>query len=176
MDRHAEPRFRTLASLGLAAVLLLTCASALAQWKWRDERGRITISDTPPPREIPDKDILQRPQTLTRRLEARAQPPGASASAAASTPAPAASKPSEREIAAKRRAEAEQQARAKEDEARQAAQRAEACRQARAQLAALESGDRLARYNEKGEREVLDDAGRAAEIRRTRDFIAAECR
>ena len=176
MDRHAEPGFRTVVTFGLAVALLLACSSALAQWKWRDERGRITISDTPPPREIPEKDILQRPQTLTRRLEARAQPPGASASAPASATTPAASQPSEREIAAKRRAEAEQQARAKEEEARQAAQRAETCRQARAQLAALESGDRLARYNEKGEREVLDDAGRAAEIRRTKDFIAAECR
>lgn len=158
----------------LAAVLLLACGYASAQWKWRDERGRITVSDTPPPREIPDKDILQRPETLTRRLETRPQPPGAAASAPPS--APAASQPSEREIAARRRAEAEQQARQKEEEARQAAQRAETCRQARAQLAALESGDRLARYNEKGEREVLDDAARAAEIRRTRDFIAAECR
>ena len=40
----------------------------------------------------------------------------------------------------------------------------------------LESGMRLARTNDKGEREILDDKQRADETQRTRqDVIAADC-
>jgi hypothetical protein len=35
---------------------------------------------------------------------------------------------------------------------------------------------RMARVNEKGEREVLDDKARADEARRTREAIASECK
>ena len=72
--------------------------------------------------------------------------------------------------------EREQAAKEKADAAKLAEQRAENCRNARAHLAALDSGQRIARYNDKGEREILDDRQRAAETRRARDVIAAECR
>jgi hypothetical protein len=39
----------------------------------------------------------------------------------------------------------------------------------------LDSGLRLARTNDKGEREVLDDQARADETKRTREIIAANC-
>jgi hypothetical protein len=55
-------------------------------------------------------------------------------------------------------------------------QRAENCRNARAHLAALDTGQRIARFNDKGEREVLDDKQRADETRRAREVIASECR
>ena len=34
---------------------------AQAQWKWKDGQGQVHLSDTPPPREVQDKDILQDP-------------------------------------------------------------------------------------------------------------------
>ena len=40
----------------------------------------------------------------------------------------------------------------------------------------LDSGIRIARTNEKGEREILDDSQREEEVRRTRDVISADCR
>jgi hypothetical protein len=40
----------------------------------------------------------------------------------------------------------------------------------------MESGQRMARVNEKGEREVLDDRGRAEEMRQARSVIASDCR
>jgi len=91
--------------------------------------------------------------------------------------AAASATPLEAEVEARRRA-AEQQAaaRAKVDEERLAAQRAENCRRARSHLAALESGQRMARSNERGEREVLDDKGRADEMRQARAVIASDCR
>src|SRR6516225_885622 len=37
-----------------------TSASAAPVWKWRDASGQLHISDTPPPSDVPDKNILQR--------------------------------------------------------------------------------------------------------------------
>lgn len=166
-------RARTAIHLGvascLAVVLLAGSGPAEAQWKWRDASGQITASDRPPPKEIPDKDILTRPTVQVRRAAPAAEP----ASAAASAPAT----PLQAEIEARRRA-ADQQAaaRARAEEERLATQRAENCRRARAHVAALESGQRMARVNERGEREVLDDKARADEMRSARDVISSDCR
>ena len=78
--------------------------------------------------------------------------------------------------ARKKAAEQEQASRAKADADKLAGQKAENCRAARAHLAALDSGQRIARYKDNGEREILDDQQRAAETRRARDVIASECR
>jgi hypothetical protein len=78
--------------------------------------------------------------------------------------------------ARKRAAEQEQSARAKVDEEKLTAQRAENCRRARGHVAALESGQRMARVNDKGEREVLDDRGRAEELRQSREVITSDCK
>jgi hypothetical protein len=83
----------------------------------------------------------------------------------------------EREVQARRRAaEEEKAAKMKAEEERNAARRAENCRNARNHLAALDSGQRIARMNDKGEREVLDDAARAQEAQRAREVIASDCR
>jgi len=157
-------------------------APAEAQWRWRDASGRVTASDRPPPKEIPERDILSRPATSNlRRAPTAAEPASAAASgvAVAASGVLAASAPGglQAEVEARRkRTEQEQAARAKADEERLAAQRAENCRRARAHVAALESGQRMARVNERGEREVLDDRGRADELRAARAVIASDCR
>ena len=73
-------------------------------------------------------------------------------------------------------AEAEQATKVKAEQARIAAARADNCNRAKGQLATLDSGMRLARANDKGEREVLDDKQRADETKRMRDTIAADCK
>lgn len=165
----------------LAAALLLAVLPAQAQWKWKDGKGQTHISDLPPPREIPDKDVLQRPSEVARRAAApnTAASDTAPAPQAAAAPASvAAAKPRvDPEIEARRvRAEQEQKAKAKADEDKLAAQRAENCSRAKQQLAGLDSGIRLARVNEKGEREILDDKARAEEAQRARQVMASECR
>ena len=40
----------------------------------------------------------------------------------------------------------------------------------------MESGQRMARMNDKGEREILDDKQRAEESRRAREVIASDCK
>jgi hypothetical protein len=157
-------------SAWLLLMLAVLSVPAHSQWLWRDKDGRVTASDRPPPRDIPDKDILGRPPAEARR--AAAAPASA---AAASAPAPKTAL--EREVESRKRsAEAEQAAKTKADEERAATARAENCRRARSQVAALETGQRMARMNDKGEREVLDDRGRAEEMRQAREVIASDCK
>ena len=152
----------------------LACGTAQAQWKWRDARGQMHTSDLPPPLNVAEKDILDRPADFRRRA-----PP---ADKAASAPVPTASASSNQprtdpELDARRqRAAAEQTAQLRQQEQANAAVRAENCGRARSALAGLESGQRLTRTNAQGEREVLDDKGRADEMMRARAVIASDCR
>lgn len=165
-------------SMTLAAALLLTLAApAQAQWKWRDGKGQIHVSDIPPPRDIPDKDVMQRPDLNARKAVAQAavaSTASTASAASAATPTKASTDPELEER--RRRGEDEQAARTKADEKKAAAQRKDNCSRARDQLATLESGQRMARVKANGEREILDDEQRAAESRRAREAIAADCR
>ncbi len=161
--------------LALVALSLLLGATlsmpAAAQWKWRDQNGRVQYSDLPPPSGVADKDILQRPNLPTAR--APASVPAAAASAA---PAGPARKTEDPELEARRKkAEQEEAEKKKADEARASAARAENCRRAQAHLRSLDSGMRVARVAENGEREILDDAQRAAETKRAREVVASQC-
>jgi hypothetical protein len=152
--------------------VLLAALPAAAQWKWKDARGQVVISDVPPPRDIPDRDVLQKPELVNRRAANQAAP-------VASAPAPEAvakAKVDPELEARKKKAEQEQVDKAKVEEQKVAAQRAENCRRARAHMSSLDSGIRLSRTNEKGEREILDDKQRAEEVARTRQIISSDCR
>src|SRR5687767_312595 len=176
------PRSARLAATVFAALLAIGLSQpAAAQWKWKDKGGRVQYSDLPPPPTVSEGDILQRPAGSVARKQApafAAQPEaGASAAATASAPAAGGKAGADPELEAKRRKAAEEEAakrRAEED--KQKAARAENCQRAQAQQRALDSGMRMARVNEKGEREVLDDKARADEARRTREAIASECK
>jgi beta-lactamase superfamily II metal-dependent hydrolase len=163
---------RPLAAAAVIALLSMAlCAPAAAQWKWRDQNGRITISDLPPPRDVPQQNILQRPAPVQVERPA----PAASVASAAAEPVQAPRVDPELQ-ARKQAAEDAEAARQREQEAQLAQRRAENCRNARAHLAALDTGQRIARYNAQGEREIIDDQQRAAETRRARDVIASDCR
>lgn len=72
--------------------------------------------------------------------------------------------------------QAESQAK-QEKEAAEKVQRQRACEDARNYLASLEAGTRISRFNAKtGEREVLEDAGRAQELGRARESVQANCK
>lgn len=168
---------RTLLLLAAALGLAFACGPVLAQWKWR-EAGQTHVSDLPPPREVPEKDILQRPTTLGGRKFATPAPVAAAAAASGAASA-AASVDTELE-ARRRKLEQEQQAQRKQEKAAEdakvAAVRAENCRRAQESLRTLDSGVRIARVNAQGEREVLDDNARAEDARRARSVIASDCR
>jgi hypothetical protein len=173
------PRSARLAATVFAALLAVGLSQpAAAQWKWKDKGGRVQYSDLPPPPTVGEADILQRPPGAVARKQApafAAQPDvGASA---ASAPAANGKVGGDPELEAKRRKAAdEESAKRKAEEEKVKAQRAENCRSAQAQQRALDSGVRMGRVNEKGEREVFDDKARAEEARRTREAIASECK
>lgn len=172
---HALPRPSAARLLLLATSLLLATMPALAQYKWKDSQGQVHVSDRPPPPDVPDRNVLQRPAASTR--PAPAGPVAASPAASAASAAPVLRVPIDPELEARRkRGEAEARARAQADEQRLAAQRAENCQRARQQLAMLDNGRRLVRDNDRGEPVVLDEAARAAEAQRARQIIGTDCR
>jgi len=163
----------------LVLSVVLTAGSAMAQtaplppaWKWRDATGQINVSDLPPPTSVPAKDILERPPVQRKSAEAAAL-----AASAASTSLATATPRIDPELEARRkRAVDEQAALQQQQQERDAAVRADNCNRAGAQLALLNDGQRIARTNAQGEREVLDDKARADELARTRAVVAANCR
>lgn len=175
-------RSPSLLVVAAAMSLALFTGHADAQWKWRDGNGRITVSDLPPPRAIPERDILQRPTPVAAApvavpaAEAGAASAPSGTQAAASAPGAQAPRTDPQLEARRRAAEQQEAARQREAEAQLAAQRADNCRAARSQLATLQSGQRMVRMNDKGEREFLDDAQRAVETQRARTVIASDCR
>lgn len=176
-------RFTTMAR-PLAALLALLATSLLAlpaeaQWKWKDKGGHVQYSDLPPPPGTAEQEILGRPSG-PRRAIVQSSPAASAASNTAVVAAgasAAASRPADAELEAKRKkAEADQAAKVKAEEAKVAAARSENCARAKGQMRSLDSGVRIVRTNEKGEREFLDDKQRADETKHTRDVIAADCK
>jgi hypothetical protein len=144
-----------------------------ATWKYRDAQGRIVVSDLPPPAGVQDKDILERPTTILRRAAA----PTPAASAAANATPTAVAQGNDPELEARRKkAATEQEQKQKVEQEKDAAQRAENCSRAKSHLSALGDGLRIARTNDKGEREILDDKGRAEEMQRARQIMASDCK
>ncbi|MCE9657847.1 MAG: DUF4124 domain-containing protein [Burkholderiales bacterium] len=168
--------FRTVMTAA-AAVLLLVSLPAEAQWKWKDKGGRIQYSDLPPPAGTPDQDILSRPSAPRRAsITAPAASQASAPALVAGASAPSAPRAVDPEFEAKRKkAESENLAKNKAEEERIAAAKADNCGRARAQLRTFESGIRVTRTNEKGEREFLDDKQRADETKHAKDVIAADC-
>ncbi len=181
--RHHQRGGRLSALALCAAVLMVTLSPAHAQWKWRDASGRVQLSDLPPPASVPDKDIMQRP-SAPRRVEVVPLPGTAASAPTAAAPASGAGTAAARpksaldlEVERKRKAEEQEKAaKAKADEERRAARRADNCQRARSMAATLETGQRIARINDKGEREFLDDAQRAAEVQRAKSIMSSDCR
>jgi hypothetical protein len=154
-------------ALGLA---LMLPAVSLAQWQWIDNAGRKVFSDQPPPTDVPAKRIIRQPGAKA--------PSSDEPQAAAPAPLPA-PKPSgkDRQLEErKKQAEAAEAEKKKVHDEQLAKMRADNCERARRAKATLDSGMRLSQVNAKGEREVLDDATRAAETRRLDGVIASDCR
>lgn len=150
----------------------------MAQWQWVDETGRKVFSDTAPPISVPDKSILKRPGSPPNTSATDTNTPATGNNAATSLNTGTAPKLSGRDDeleARKKQAEEDEKAKKKADEERQAKVHAENCERAKRAKITLDSGIRIATTNAKGEREILDDAGRAAEAKRLDGIIRAEC-
>lgn len=141
----------------LVLTLMAVALPAAAQvYEWRDADGRLNYADRPPP-----------------GVDAKLIRQGSSDDTTARPPPPTLA---ERELEFReRRARAAEEGALAAQEAERAEEREQMCTRARNQLAALESGQSVARMNAEGEREVLNTAQRAEEVERSRNFISANC-
>ena len=139
----------------LAACLLavtLASSAAAALYKWTDAQGRTVYSDQPP-------------STSVKSEQLRAPPPPANPNAAKEL--------AQREAEYRKRQTEQTEAAAKSEKERaDVAKRTEACAQAKGQLKQLgESQLAIYRYNEKGEREVMDDDALGRERAKINAFL-----
>lgn len=181
-----KTQHHTARNWALSLTLVCLAGGAMAQWQWIDADGRKIFSDKAPPPSIPESQILRdsngRPYIPVGKAKiARdekaptygfkeydpAAAAAASASAAAATKASAkgqktASK-TPQELEQEKKAEDERLAKEAEAKRKEQERKAANCKTIRGNLAALDSGRRLATYDEKGERSIMGDTERAAE-------------
>ncbi len=162
---------RVLALVLGAAVIAALPAAAQQLYKYVGPDGKVQYSDRPPP------DGRKAEKVTSSRLSSV---PSGTAAAAAGGDAAKSTAPktaAEQDQAFRqRRIDAEEKAKKDEKLAQDQQQKTESCAGARRELAGLQSGARVARLNEKGEREFLDDAGIQGEITRLEREIAGGCK
>ena len=160
--------------------------TALAEWQWLDKDGRKVFSDRAPPADILDKNILKRPGSYKPPIAPVADgaptAEGAASAAVAGQPALAVSgaKPAsglDKELEAKKKlAKDAEAAKRKADEERIAKAQIENCARAKQAKTTFESGVRIGRTNAAGEKEIMDDAARASELKRVQSIIDRDCK
>ena len=149
-----------------AVVLALATTAASGQeiYSWKDSAGRVHYSDMPPA------------EATVRTLRKAPLAPEKTAAPAADGK-PAAPSLAEKELAFKKRRAATAEAEEKASKERaETDSRQKDCSEARAQLMAMQDGQRVARFAENGERVVLDDAEHEAEIERLGKYVARNCK
>jgi uncharacterized GH25 family protein len=160
-------------------LVALACAisvSASAHWQWMDKDGQVVFSDLAPPSDVPEKNILKRPVDRVKTTSVAEMTSPATAVMPQSATSAIKLSGIDKELA---------QAKAKVDEAEAAKRKAsdekvlkakvENCARTKQAKSSYESGMRIARTNEKGEREILDDAARASELKRIQAIIDSDC-
>lgn len=180
-------------SIGLVAALLCVgyAATATAQWMWRDENGRVVVSDRAPPASVKPSQIVRQPSGVLRIRAAEPEPakeegkadqkPAANApgAAAGQSPPPKPAGPqtlAERELDYRKRIQERADADKKSaEESTRKQQLAQDCERARGYLRSLEDGRRIVRTDAQGNQIVLEDDARAAEIARSRERISRDC-
>lgn len=141
----------------LAATLSLAIPAGAQIYQWKDQNGKTVISDKPPVGYVrqqkqidstaPAAGSQKQPSLADRDLEFR-----------------------------KRQKEAQEKADKAGKEEAKATEKQENCANARRQLQALESGERIALRDDKGERYYMDDAQREQETAKMRGFVEANCK
>ena len=163
----------SLARLVLAvgvATLAASPAAAQQLYKYTGPDGKVQYSDRPPPGG-------QKAEKVTGSRVSSVGPGGAAAASGDAAKSSAPKTAAEQEQAFRqRKMEAEEKAKKGEKVAQEQQQQAEACANARRDLAGVQSGARVARLNEAGERIFLDDAGVQNEISRLQRDVAANCK
>lgn len=176
-----RPQSRRFAALAVAIVAAAYAGGAAAQWAWKEDNGRVVYSDRPPPANIRPTQIIRQPNVAAPAPAPQAGSPGSAtgegekqAAAPAATAAPKSIAERDMEFRKRQLERADSERKAQEEQQKSAAKAAD-CERSRGYLRSLEDGMRISRTDASGNREILDDAQRAAEIERTRKMIQQLC-
>ena len=165
-----------------ALVVACCCASAFAQWQWIDKDGRKVFSDRAPSPEIAEKNIVRRPAGRMQNAPAPAADATSAETpqvAAAPTLPASGAKGSgvDKELEAKKKQAADAElAKRKAEEDRITKSKIENCARAKQAKTTFESGVRVSRTSATGEREIMDDAARSAELKRIQGIVDSDCK
>ena len=141
----------------LVAALFLAPSVGAQIYQWKDESGKTVISDKPP------VGYVRQQKTIESGTQAQNGQKQKSLA--------------DREMEFRKRQKESQDIgdKARKEES-SATEKRENCDNARRQLQALESGERIALRDDKGERYYIDDAQREQETAKTRSFIESSCK
>lgn len=143
-------------ALTVSALLVATAASAQI-YQWKDENGKTMISDKPPIGNVRQQKKIE----------------SAAPAANAALEKTAADKDLEFR---KRQKEAQDNSEKARKEQTASADKKENCDNARRQLQVLESGERVALRDDKGERYFMEEKQREQEIAKTREMMQSSCK
>jgi hypothetical protein len=162
----AEEELIMLRVLVVGLTLAFAAAASAQLYRWVDKAGNVHYSDTPPPGV----------KATALQPSGASAPPPAAGDAAAKDAKKGPLTPAEQEADFRKRQTGAQKAREKEDQASRDAQaKQDNCARAQETLAALESGQRIARTSASGERYYVDDDQRAAETEKARQSVNSWC-
>ncbi len=150
--------------LFVIALMLAATASQAGITKWVDADGKVHYSDGPPPASAKSQQTLNI-NSAPAAGNAMSDSKGGAKSLA------------ERDLESrKRRVEAEETAAKQAKDREEAKRKKENCAQARNQLQALRDGQRMVKYDEKGERVYLEDDARPKAIEEAQRAADSWCK
>ena len=150
--------------LTIVSMLMAVSAAQAGITRWVDADGKVHFSDqTPPPTAKSQKTL----DIKTSPAAPKASSDGKNGEKSLA----------EKELESrKRRVETEEAAARQSRDQENAKQKKENCAQARNQLQALQDGQRISRFDEKGERVFLEDSARPKAIEDARRSVDSWCR
>ena len=167
-------------AIATAIFSLWLCASASAQYIWLDKNNVKVYSDQPPPSSIPNNRILKSPRNQPAQ-NIRETMTGSAAQGTDSTTDTSASKKQAPMTTAeknadfnKRKMEQAEKDQKADEEKKRADAKAQNCERAKEYQRTLNSGQRIARSGQSGEREYISDEDREKESRTVQEALK-EC-
>lgn len=159
-------------ALALVGLLASSCALAQAKYVWIDDHGVKQFSDTPPPGNIPEKNILKQPRRTAPGKTAPAPEPDVGTVGDDTKQPTVADREAEYN---KHRAEQAAKDKKAADEAAKAQAKAENCTRAKDYLATLNSGIRMKTVDKDGQQSVMADDQHAKETERAQQSVNENC-
>lgn len=150
--------------LTIVSILALATSAQAGVTKWVDADGKVHYSDQPPPATAKSQKILDLKTSPTLPVAAPDSKDGEKNLA-------------EKDLESrKRRVQGEETAAKQAKEQEEAKSRKANCDQARNQLQALQGGQRVSKFNDKGERIFLEDSDRVKAIEEAKKSADSWCK